>query len=338
MELINNPKLVEIFSRNREYFNGAFLLSKSANSSLDEETFLGYVKKIIEPLFNDLKMEDETKLEDFVVVFYQNILEIYKINLLNNKGKYPFFENIFLKIIFKLKNLLFLNPDFLSFLINVVYNVSIFLREKSTLWAEYIYKLPEDIDTENFKKYSLVAAWLSGFSFYRESALDYLTQIPYRYLEPIFCLGEKEFNDKINYVKNNNWNTFFTSENNPTRFVKKIEGGFSGFGGIFNSPPLVFLTKEGAIASDGENSFYIYYDCYGVMFQKTDFDGDSAILVENDKDFKFNEGGNISFRNSHIDLEIENIESVSSFIATKDTLCFTLVDSHVVFIIGRRAD
>lgn len=334
MELINNSKLAEIFSRNREYFNGAFLLSKSVNSSLDEETFLEYLKKIIEPLFNDFKTKDEKKLEDFVVVFYQNILEIYKINLLNNKGKYPFFENIFLKIIFKLKNLLFSNPDFLSYLINVVYNVSIFLKEKSTLWEGYIYKLQEDIDVENFKKYSLVAAWLSGFSFYRESALGYLTQIPYRYLEPIFCLEEKKFNDKINYVKNNNWNNFFTLENDPAKFVKKIEGGFSGFGGIFNSPPLIFLTNEGAIASDGENSFYIYYDCYGVMFQKTDFDRESAVLIDNDKDFKFSEDGKIFFRGNELDLEIKNIERISSFVSTKDALIFALADSHKVFIIG----
>ncbi|HOV14248.1 MAG TPA: hypothetical protein PK771_08190 [Spirochaetota bacterium] len=330
MEQLTNPILIDILKKNREYLNRLYVYASQSNPAIDEKIFLGYIKNIIEKIIIEVDCKDEKKCESFTLLFYQNILDLYKINLLNNQGKYPDFEVNLLRLIFKFKSILFENPDFFVELANSLYNINTKLKSQTDKWVDILLKLPYNIEIDIFKKFSLITGWSLGYAFYRESAIKYISEIPSSYLQLIFDIEPKTINEKIDNLKNNLWYSF-SEDVNPNL---KITGDFSGYAGIFNSQPIVFLTDDGIIATDNTNSYFLYYDSFGVMFQKISLDAHSQNIVDNNKKFYIDNNGKIFCNDKEINFKINNLFPVSSYVSTKDTLCFTLSNSFKIFLVG----
>lgn len=330
MNSLTNKKIIETFKTNRDSLNSTFIFASGVNHRLSRDVFFEYIKELIEKNVNEFDEIYPQKTEDFILKIYYYIVELYKINLLDNKGLYPFFEDNLSKLIYYYRERIYLEPDFILIFTNPLFNIANDLKEKSDLWTKIIISLPKDIDSLLLKKISLISAWFCGYSYYRECALNYINEIDNFYLEiPIFL--EVGFNyKKILRNRFNPWN----GSNSNNIFVKTF-GNFSGFDGFFDLPPTVFLTEDGVIATDNQNSFLVYYDCFGLMLHRVEGFDFSKKVSEEINDFSIDDtNGTLRYKGKDLNLKIGNVKPITSSVSLKNTLFFTIENSHMIYLIG----
>lgn len=131
-------------------------------------------------------------------------------------------------------------------------------------FCQRLAKIGPQLDSAaNLRAMALVTAWRSGLAQFRTASLDLMENLPAKWLLPLFQDKpvEAEWHQCISQLRKNRWY-------HPDKPLEKqpqfrLLGGFSGFGGPFKSPPLVAFDQDHFWATDGHQTFTLFFDAFG---------------------------------------------------------------------------
>ncbi len=184
-----------------------------------------------------------------------------------------------------------------------------------------------------------VAAWVSGMSHFRRSALAASRLLPSRTVSSLFGFSPGADDNSIrNYLSQLDGNPWCNSlDSIPERDLEisqvAICGAFRGFGGLMMKPPSVATVDGRLMVSDGEQVWQIFADRYGSVIQRVNlepFQGNRAPARTNPNvsiDGSIQWDGKIT--------HCPDMANSTSFAFDGTTLAVTIHNSFHVFLFAR---
>lgn len=184
-----------------------------------------------------------------------------------------------------------------------------------------------------------VAAWVSGMSHFRHSALAAARLLPARTVTPLFGLSpDVDENGIRNYLSQLDENPWCDSMDPPDGRDLEVHqvaqcGAFRGFGGLMMKPPSVATIDNRLMVTDGRQVWQIFADRYGSVFQRVNmepFQGNRSLAKSNpnvSSDGTIRWDGKTTHR--------PDMASSTSFAFDGATLAVTIPNSFHVFLFAR---
>lgn len=343
-EQIKNPILIELLKENRDNLNSLFNFYKLTFPSLEKDVVFFYLSFVIEPFFDRYKIKDKSELSSLLLTLYERILELIGKNYLGNSGRYPFFENNFIRLIENGDDRIFENPDFyISSVANAIFNIGstdVFILDK---WISSFLKLiPKAKTNKELFEAGKVASWLFGMSQYRSISLLIIRSLSIELLEIILGNSNIRNINRDKFISRLESDPWIKPENamKENTANKKIQitkaSGFTGFGGHFISPPKVEYLEGDFIVSDTKNKYVLFADAFGYNLQKISEETYNTLKRErkanNSFIIKISSDGKLQNGNEVIHyLPLTNYSSIAG---DEHTVCISSPYFHSIFIIG----
>ncbi|HTN76622.1 MAG TPA: hypothetical protein VL096_15285, partial [Pirellulaceae bacterium] len=112
-----------------------------------------------------------------------------------------------------------------------------------------------------------------------------------------------------------------------------LAGSFTGFGGLFARPPLVFVQAGRFITTDQQSTWEMLGDAYGVWFCRVGGAASSPPTRTNQADVTIDRQGIIRW--GKLSLSAPQLAATTSIACDGQTLAVTIPTSHHVFLYSR---
>ncbi|MBB1194214.1 hypothetical protein DNC80_11130 [Flavobacterium sp. SOK18b] len=317
MEKISLPQLIAELSDNSALYNQWYKESEMKYGTIPSQTLANWIVEVVEPIVEAtiaLNSASE-KVHEIVKALYLQTLKLIGSGLaIRYEDEYKAawllmakMPNLVVK--FPIKTILLLN--------DVLLNLHSYAPEKTSYWCKLIECSAIEIKTiEDFKIIGRIYAWKCGLAHIRTRLkADYaaLSEILQRTI--LQNLGS----DKTAYdLFENPW----SNRNNK---FEGVQGGFVGVTGYFEHPPKLAQIGEHVFVSDSKSSYALFADQFGKVLLPANA-VDAAYIVSKAKQLDTSEKW-IEKVNAEMDTS-----TISSVVATKDTLFFTLQNSYFLYV------
>jgi len=340
MEKIGSETLKSIFKKHKEALNQRFIFAKHLDPSLDEKVFSKYIVSILEPIVELHKDQPIAPLEALTLKLYDQILKLISQHYLASEGRHPLFEDVFLDLIEHVRPRIFEYPEIVAHLGNSVLKLADALAGGVLDWAVLL-KKGTFSTYEHFLKTGYIAAWLSGYAPYRESALKYLYEFDVEHFKALFGIEElvltnSEKERTVSKLSGNCWkqpeDLLVGVQDDPVIF--KTIGGFTGFNQPFTRPPQVY-EKEGQIfVTDTVKTYQLYADIYGQQLLPVDPIGEAVPTIQKMEVPIGIHEGQVRYKGEALPHMPKMFLPIKSTVHCHQTCCFTSYSSYKVFIFG----
>lgn len=191
-------------------------------------------------------------------------------------------------------------------------------------WLDSLTQIgPRCSGVEDLLQVGKILAWTSGMAHFRDAAIKSWSSLDDSLKLAVFGLTNKDrtIEQVSELLQSSPWQKPDGSKVEGEGFSL---GGCVGFGGPFLKPPTVQKSKQGIIASDGEEYRLLYADCFGAVSCLVP----ANPLVLEDLKASLNDEGvkKLISRQAPVD-------SLQSIAISGDTLAFTVKHSHLVFVL-----
>ncbi|WP_144888973.1 hypothetical protein [Flavobacterium tiangeerense] len=317
MEKISLPQLIAELSDKSALYNQWYKESEMKYGTIPSQTLANWIVEVVEPIVEAtvaLNSASE-KVHEIVKALYLETLKLIGSGLaIRYEDEYKAawllmakMPNLVVK--FPIKTILLLN--------DVLLNLHRYAPEKTSYWCKLIESNAVVIKTiEDFKIVGRIYAWKCGLAHIRTRLkADYAALSENLQHTILQNLGS----DITAYdLFENPWS------NSNTKF-EGVQGGFVGTTGYFEHPPRLAQIGEHIFVSDSKSSFALFADQFGKVLLPANA-VDAAYIVSKAKQLDTSEKW-IEKVNAEMDTS-----TISSVVATKDTLFFTLQNSYFLYV------
>ncbi len=338
--IITLPALKTILHKNRTLLNTWFALEKQQNNALNSDVFAHYFIHITQNIMKNFQDDNEPLLEEMILTLYKNILYLCAKGFLGQKGKHPFFEEVFISICLKYPTFIYhFAKDFIPKLGNTIINLCHLLKNKVVEWCQLMIAFHKNIkDTATFFEIAFISAWINGLAHYRNHSLELLNLIDEKKFSSLFNLPPIEIKKKNYILKQMKMNPWLTpqnllEDNNLTTAHLKNIGNYKALGGFFTKEPQVFLYQNKLMVKQNEIIYQLFADVYGASLIKETLD----LKTTNNKiksPIILTDSGELLFNQQKVNINKKLLFPISSYTYHHFTYCFTSIHSYKVFIIG----
>jgi hypothetical protein len=343
VEKITSPTLKKILAGGRHSFNTLFATGRHFYPHIEPEIFSHYLKHIVEPVVISLEKEKNIHLAALVFHLYERLLELIGKRLLANRGRRPYFDEAFTKMICGLPHMILQQPErFTGAVGNAIVNISAAAAGGIHLWVETMLTIGEHTTAlDEFLEAGQVAAWRCGLAHYRDSALQICERLRLDLVKIALNVPEDMPLSRevlVSGLKKNPWLEPRLAGKPPgkTRLILRRSGAFSGFGGAFITPPQVKTGSRGFLVRDADRRFIFFADIFGsALLPLREEECDEQVSggkEEQEREFKLTTGGALAYGQSSYSLP--RLTGFSSFASSSHTFCATIPLSHSLFFGG----
>ncbi len=344
----------------RDRFNARFAMARSMYPRLESHEFTLALVKIVEPLLAEWSRGNAPadRVRDAVHALYDRVLDLTGKDYLGHAGKYPGFEESLTQILHDVSAMLLAEPRrFSGSIANALYNLSRTTGARPEQWVADMLRIGDGAtDMQTYLDMGIVSAWRAGMAHYRRRALEIAETLPV--LPALRSLGvdfavtppdrlEGRHEEFLNTLKADAWRTpdaaarrmlnMQPEESNKPRPLLRPCGGFSGFGGLFITPPRIQYSKHGFLVDDREGEYLLYTDIFGSVFRRVrlelmddgDLDSPNAVATQLRLD-----PGDGSIYDGTVRYDAPQLRGAVTWAAAGRTLCATHPASHQIFVIG----
>ncbi len=317
MEKINFPPLIAEFRNNHSLYNQWYNENEMKYGNLSAQSIASCMVDVVEPIVKAtfaLNSSPE-KLHQVVKSLYLESLNLIGSGL---AIRYKEHYQMAWLLMVKMPNLVLKSPTkTISLLHDVLLNLHKYAPEKIREWCKLMELSSSQIKTiEDFKIVGRIYAWKSGLAHLRirlKADFEALSEdLQHIILENI------SLDKNTTSIFENPWS------NSNTKF-EGTHGGFIGTTGFFEHPPKVAQIGEHVFVSDSKNNYALFADQFGTVLIPANTVDATYILS---KATRFESIKKRLGRNSQ-DIDPNTISSV---VATKDTLIFTLQNSYFLYL------
>lgn len=362
VEKITSPVLKKILADGRRSFNTLFATAKHFYPRIEAEIFSHYLKHIVEPVVialekgkntvqagrgvldssrqNENFIQGSTGITSLVFHLYERLLELLGKGLLGSRGRYPYFDEAFTKMVCGLPHMMLQKPDrFTGAVSNAVANITAAAGGNVLEWVNIMLGIGRHTTgLDEFLEAGKVAAWRCGLAHYRVGALEICDKLAPDLIKTALNIpGDVDLSAAVpvSRLKEDPWFEPGNAGKPPdkSRLIIRRSGAFSGFGGPFITPPQVRSGRRGFVVQDAERYFIFFADIFGSVLlplRQEEYEEEVAAAGENtEPGFKLMPGGVLEYRGNTYTLP--RLANASSFALNRHTFCFTVPLSHSLF-------
>lgn len=328
--------LADILKKNRTRYNTLFALARQTRPSLDGEMLGYYLLEVVQPVILELEQRHSGNIEPVTDALFENILNLMKTHRLGAGSRNPEFETCWKNAMTQLAEIFELNPNaIVNKITNALVTIFSVPDTRPLEWMARMVKIKPLIrDEEIFKKAGFVSAWMSGMAHYRDTALEILNALPDEMVSAMFPAIKNSggtIREFVTELKNNPWK-------NPDAIVSAPEvlkqvraiGAFTGFGGLFPTPPTVTADSKGIIVRCRDRSWRLHADRYGHYLQPI-----NASSLERRSPacpFEYYKNGTVFKGDRHT--FIPELKDAASYAGNEHTFAVTSRCSHRVYVLA----
>jgi hypothetical protein len=317
MEKISFPELIAELSEKSTLYNQWYNESEMKYGSLPSHVIASWMTEVVEPIVKETVAINAApeKIHEVVKALY---LESLKLIGSGQAIRYKDEYKAAWLLMIQMPNLVVKFPvKTISLLNDVLSNFHLYAPEKIIDWCELIQTSATAIKTiDDFKIIGRVYAWKCGLAHLRIRLKTDYNELSENLKETIVnALG---FSVNTAHVFENPWT------NSHTKF-EGVQGGFKGTTGFFEHPPKLAEIEGNIFVTDSKSNYVLFADQFGKVLISANT-VDTSYILSNSKRFETLE--------KWIGKEHDKIDgsTISSVVATKDTLVFTLHNSYFLYL------
>ncbi len=317
MEKISFPPLIATLSHNSALYNQWNNDHEIKYGRLSGQTMASWMVQVVEPIVKSAVAINSApeKVHEVVKALYLESLKLIGGGLaIRYKNDYVSAWLLMIKI----PNLLVKYPTkTISLLNDVLLNLNTYTSEKAATWCALMETTASGIETiEDFKTVGRICAWKCGLAHLRIRLRTDFEALS----EPL----QKAIIDTIGLDKNRNQIFEDPWPTNITKF-EGVQGGFEGTTGFFEQPPMLAQLDNQIFVTDLKNSYALFADHFGKVLIPVNT-VDASYILAHSKNFESLEKW---LGKDHAKIQPDQISSV---VATKNTLVFTLHHSYFIYL------
>lgn len=316
MEKISFPPLIAEFSDHSALYNQWNNDHEMTYGELPAQAISSWMVTVVEPIVTSVFTLNSApeKVHEVVKALYQESLQLLGSGLaIRYKNDYQ----MAWLLMAKNPNLLIMSPiKTLSLVNDVVLNLNTYAPEKNSFWCELMAEAITEISTlEDFKIVGRIYAWMCGLAHLRKrlkADFDKLSE------------NAQQATRHTIGLERNVYDFFEKPWVINTKTFQGVLGGFEGATGFFAKPPVLAQIDDYVFATDTTSSYALFSDHYGNVLMPANTVDATHILSQSkrvdslEKWLKENP-------------EKMNSQDISSVVATKDTLFYTLHHSFFIY-------
>jgi len=338
MEKLITGSLAESLSRNRERFNSLFARAVQRNAGLDPDDFGQFVRGPLQTIVDGV----DALFPERSVLVAEKLIEIcltlFSQGQLGSQSRVPLLPALWQHLLPILPTLVAKNPrQVVGALSNAALNIGLEEPAAGTRWLKRLHSMAPLFQTlEQLLDASLVLAWRAGLPHYRESALEHWRKLPDGLKSVSMGIDPGEPAPSPAAFESalaNPWHPPHLAgrETGLKLGVVGKVGRFRGLGGEFAEPPLVAASGDTIIAYDGEGSWNLWADYFGITLRRVPQGVDNSNNRQQGG-LSIDKAGTIS--SGSLRLPFPPLAGWSSFASTSTTLAVTLPHSHAVYVVA----
>ncbi|MBS7256314.1 hypothetical protein [Flavobacterium branchiicola] len=317
MEKISFPELIAELSEKSALYNQWYNESEMKYGSLPSLVIAAWMTEVVEPIVKATVAQNSApeKIHEVVKALYQESLKLIGSGqAIRYKKEY---KTAWL-LMAQMPNLAVKFPvKTISLLNDVLSNFHLYAPEKIIDWCELVQTSSDAIKTiEDFKTIGRIYAWKCGLAHLRIRLKTDYNELSENLKETI--VNTIDFPVNTTRIFEQPWT------NNHTKF-EGVQGGFKGNTGFFEHPPKLAEIDGNIFVTDSKSNYVLFADQFGKVLLPADT-VDTSYILSNTKRLETLEKW-IGKDNEKIDGS-----TISSVVATKDTLVFTLQNSYFLYL------
>lgn len=340
MEGMNEGAFARALKNNRDKLNTKFAYARHAYPNLEGDAFKEFMRLTLAPIIEAVDRVAPKNVDDVLVALYDFSLELTGKSMFGSETRYPAMLRGWNQLFVQFPHLLAQDPQaFAGSVSNALYNLSINQNTRPDFWINEMLSLGWNCrDVESFLEVGKIVAWRSGMAHYREGALESCLQVEEKLAKAALCINEdsdRPVKDVVERLKNDPWLAPWSASQQGQRSkrlkIASVVGAFRGYGGLFVSPPEVFLSDNDFYVYDNEYCWLMTADLFGATLHRV-----GAYIPEPDRtkrrDFHIDKAGQVK----HTDflMGFAELETPASSAANDTTLAVTIPHSFGVYLIA----
>lgn len=326
---MNDPAFTRVLQARRAYFNARFAEKQVTRPDLDGDAFLNVLREYVAPIVESVAQLQEDAAPGVGRILCDVALDLFADGLLTAQDVTL---QVWRELMPPLASFLIQQPQRVAAsVVNAAYNISQTPAARPLQWIESMRAvIPFCADAETFLRAGQVAAWRAGMAQYRLGALQILKTLDAKMAQMLFGLANPPNVDALHYaLMANPWHDpgLQTTDDQKIKIVKRV-GSFRGFGGAFLAPPRVMWTKEGFVASDGDENYLVMADAFGATLHRVEKMREEKISAP----IKLNRDGGVTFEKYFA--TFPELAHATSFATNQNTLAVTTDLTHAICLVA----
>jgi hypothetical protein len=340
MEGIKDGAFAQALKNNRDKLNTKFAYARHTHPNLDGEAFKEHLTLTVAPIIEAVYAVAPQRIDDAMVALYDFSLELMGKAMLGTHTRYPAMLRGWSQIFVQFPHLLAQDPQaFAGSVSNALYNLSVNQNTRPDFWINEMLSLGSNCpDIQAFFEVGKIVAWRSGMAHYREGAMDACSNIDGSLARAALCIrdhSDTPLEMIVEKLKKDPWLAPWIAaqqgQRNKRLKIASVVGAFRGYGGLFVSPPEVFLSDDDIYIFDNEYCWLMTADLFGATLHRI-----GAYIPEPDKskkkDFRIDKDGQVSQTDSI--MRFPELEGSTSSAANDTTLAVTVPHSFGVYLVA----
>lgn len=317
MEKITYKPLIVALHSNRELYNLWYTENQLKYGEIPVDSFTNWMIEVVQPLVQTtVPINDATeKIDEVLKTLYLESLKLTGSHLsIRYKDSY---KSAWL-LLLHFPKLVVKFPKKIIHLINdVVSNFNNHESQNIPLWCQLMENVAEEIESiEDFKNAGRIFAWKCGLAHLRNTIVSHFYQVNEGLQKSI--TASFEGSSTIDNLVENPWCE------KQLQFYGTL-GGFIGTTGFFEKPPQVAQINDYVFVTDTVSNYAVFADQFGkILLPALSIDIPSVVTNS-----KKNTSINSWLANQEKQIDVANINSI---VKTKDTIFFTLNNSHYLYL------
>ena len=340
MEGINKGAFAQALKNNRDKLNTKFAYARHAYPAIEGEAFKEHLRLIVEPIVEAVNHVAPKQVDDVLMALYDFSLSLMSKGMVGAETRYPALQRGWNQIFVQFPHLLAQDPvRFAGSISNALYNLSVNQNTRPDFWINEMLSLGAHCsDAQSFLEVGKIVAWRSGMAHYREGALEACVTMDAKLVRAALCINDENripVETVVERLKQDPWLAPWAAsqeaQGNKRLKIASIVGAFRGFGGLFVSPPEVFLSNSDFYVFDNEYCWLMTADLFGATLHRV-----GANIPEPDKtrskDFNIDKSGRV--RRADYQMIFPQLQTPNSFAANETTLAVTVPLSFGVYLVA----
>ena len=264
--------LAQALEWGRERFNARFeYFNKNLRRPVDPDEFSIHLLENIGPLAQAVEKADPSSVNKTVEELFEVSLELMGAGYIGPNSRYKWPEKIFRDLLPFCGKPLAQQPRMVAgSMANAALAMEAEPAARPEEWVERMKKAASVATTpKELLDAGMALSWRCGMAHFRAGALELVESLPQALALSIFHdEGATDLAD-LSRRLSTKWrkNKVTTKPDRPHRPVA-LMGGFTGFGGPFDSPPTVYLCDGALAARDSVGEFILFADRFGASVQR----------------------------------------------------------------------
>jgi hypothetical protein len=340
MEGMKDGAFAQALKNNRDKLNTKYAYARHTYTNLEGEAFKEHLRLTIAPIIEAVDRVVPESVDDVLVALYDFSLELIGKAMLGGESRYPAMLRGWNQIFAQFPKLLAQDPQaFAGSISNALYNLSINQNTRPDFWINEMLSLGLNCsDIASFLEVGKIVAWRSGMAHYREGALQACLMVDEKLARAALSIKDDNHTPLpliIERLQQDPWLAPWSANQQGQRSkrlkIASVVGAFRGYGGLFMSPPEVFLSDNDFYVFDNEFCWLMTADLFGATLHRV-----GAYIPEPDKakrkDFRIDKSGQVN-RTDFL-MSFSELETPTSSAANETTLAVTVPHSFGVYLIA----